>query len=179
MSDTAETRSPRPSVAVVGAGVAGLSAAYHLRQHADITLFDRDRRVGGHAHTVEIEEDGRTLGIDTAFVVFNRPSYPHMSRFFDELGVQTLQHEGGFTFFDQDSGLEFGTADMDAPDEVAALVSPEFPAIREEARRFHRQGRHDFLRKRTDKPLGQYQLAGISQTSSGGTDQTAVHSRIT
>jgi predicted NAD/FAD-binding protein len=149
----------------VGAGVAGLSAAYRLREHADITLFDKDRRVGGHANTIEVEEDGRTLGIDTAFVIFNRPSYPNMSRFFDELKVESLQHEGGFTFFDQDSGLEFGTRDMDLPDEeAAALHSPEFLAIRDEARRFHRQGRHDFFRKRTDLPFGEYlDQGGYSQ----------------
>lgn len=157
MSDSANTPSARPTVAIVGAGAAGLSAAYHLREHADITLFDRDRRAGGHAHTIEVEEDGRTLGIDTAFVVFNRPSYPVMSRVFDELGVGTVRHLGGFTFFDQDSGLEFGTAEMALPDEeAAATLPPQLLAIREEARRFHTRGRHDFFRKRTDMPLGQY-----------------------
>lgn len=159
MSENAQAgrRGSRPSVAVVGAGVAGLSAAYHLRDHAEITLFDSERRAGGHANTIEVEEDGEVIGIDTAFVVFNRPSYPNFSGFLDELGVETVAHQSGFTFFDHDSHLEFGSVDMELPDEeAAALLSPEFLSLREEARRFHRQGRHDFFRKRTDMPLGQY-----------------------
>ncbi|HEY5837058.1 NAD(P)/FAD-dependent oxidoreductase [Streptomyces sp.] len=158
MSAQTPNAGPLPSVAVIGAGVSGLSAAYHLRQHADITLFDAENRAGGHANTIDVEEDGQVLGIDTAFVVFNRPSYPNLSRFFDELQVGTVRHHGGFTFFDLDSGLEFGTKEMSLSDEEAAAagLSPEFLRIQEEAHRFHQQGRHDFLRKRTDMPLGEY-----------------------
>ncbi|PBC79265.1 putative NAD/FAD-binding protein [Streptomyces sp. TLI_235] len=147
----------KPRVAVVGAGVAGLSAAYRLREHAEITLFEQDGRPGGHANTVEVEDDGRVLGIDTAFVVFNKPSYPNLSRFFDELGVATRRHEGGFNFFDLDSGLQYGTAEMALPEEeVLARYPVEFRTIWREARRFHQEGRKDFLRKRTDLPLGEY-----------------------
>src|SRR5690348_14541192 len=147
----------KPRVAVVGAGVAGLSAAYRLREHAEITLFEQDDRVGGHAHTVEVEDAGRVLGIDTAFVVFNEPSYPNLSRFFGELGVATRRHEGGFNFFDLDSGLQYGTAEMALPEEeVLARYPAEFRTIWSEARRFHQEGRKDFLRKRTDLPLGEY-----------------------
>lgn len=147
----------KPRVAVVGAGVAGLSAAYRLREHAEITLFDQDTRPGGHANTIEVEDAGRTLGIDTAFVVFNKPSYPNLSRFFEELGVATRRHEGGFNFFDLDSGLQYGTAEMALPEEeVEARYPEEFRTIWREAHRFHREGRKDFLRKRTDVPLGEY-----------------------
>ncbi|MEV7176340.1 FAD-dependent oxidoreductase [Kitasatospora sp. NPDC093679] len=147
----------KPRVAVVGAGVAGLSAAYRLREHAEITLFEQDDRVGGHAHTIEVEDAGRVLGIDTAFVVFNEPSYPNLSRFFGELGVATRRHEGGFNFFDLDSGLQYGTAEMALPEEeVLARYPAEFRTIWSEARRFHQEGRKDFLRKRTDLPLGEY-----------------------
>ncbi|MFC4030067.1 NAD(P)/FAD-dependent oxidoreductase [Streptomyces polygonati] len=159
MSAQTPNAGPLPAVAVIGAGVSGLSAAYHLRQHADITLFDEEDRAGGHANTVHVEEPGgEVLGIDTAFVVFNRPSYPNMSRFFDELNVDTLRHNGGFTFFDIDSGLQFSTREMSMSDEQAAAsgLPPEFLRIRAEARRFHAQGRHDFLRKLTDMPLGEY-----------------------
>ncbi|GAA5002002.1 NAD(P)/FAD-dependent oxidoreductase [Kitasatospora paranensis] len=147
----------KPRVAVVGAGVAGLSAAYRLREVAEITLFDQEPRPGGHAHTIEVEDAGRLLGIDTAFVVFNRPSYPNLSRFFAELGVATRRHEGGFNFFDLDRGLQYGTAEMALPEEeVLARYPAEFHTIWREAHRFHREGRKDFLRKRTDLPLGEY-----------------------
>lgn len=155
----------RPSIAVVGAGVAGLSAAYRLRDHADITLYDKDRRAGGHAHTIEVEEAGGTHGIDTAFVVFNRPSYPQLSGFFDELDVPVQEHRGGFQFFDRDSGLRFGTAELAmAEDELRGRYDDGFLALHREARRFHAEGRKDFLRKRTDLPLGEYlERGGYSQ----------------
>ncbi|MFG2846486.1 NAD(P)/FAD-dependent oxidoreductase [Kitasatospora sp. NPDC048296] len=151
---------PTPRVAVVGAGVAGISAAYHLREHARITVFEREDRLGGHANTVEVEENGRILGIDTAFVVFNRPAYPNIFRFFEELGVGAVQHLGGFNFFDLDSGLEYGTNELEwSEEEVVAKYGdryPQFLTIWREAHRFHTEGRKDFVRKLADIPLGEY-----------------------
>jgi predicted NAD/FAD-binding protein len=149
--------SDKPSIAVVGGGVAGLSAAYALREHAQITLFEREDRYGGHANTVEVRDAGRTLGIDTAFVVFNRPAYPNFSRFLDELGVENEQLLSGFNFFDMTSGLQYGSDEMDLSEEEVRARYPEyFRTIWREARRFHEEGRHDFFRKRTDMPMGEY-----------------------
>lgn len=154
-----------PRVAVVGAGVSGVSAAYHLRDRARITLFDREDRIGGHANTVEVEENGRILGIDTAFVVFNRPAYTNLCEFFDELGVEAVEHKGAFNFFDLDTGLEYGTKELGlSEEEVAARYSEEFVTIWREARRFHTEGRKDFVRKKADIPLGEYlDRGGYSQ----------------
>ncbi|MFE1441941.1 NAD(P)/FAD-dependent oxidoreductase [Streptomyces sp. NPDC058739] len=146
-----------PRIAVVGAGVSGVSAAYHLRDHASITLFDREDRIGGHANTVEVEENGRILGIDTAFVVFNRPAYTNLCEFFDELGVEQVEHKGAFNFFDLDSGMEYGTSELGlSEEEVVARYPEEFQTIWREARRFHTEGRRDFVRKKADIPLGEY-----------------------
>ncbi|WP_371497615.1 FAD-dependent oxidoreductase [Kitasatospora sp. NBC_00374] len=155
----------KPRVAIIGAGVSGLSAAYRLRHHAELTVFEQDDRPGGHANTIEVQDAGRTLGIDTAFVIFNRPSYPNLTRFFDELEVPFREHRGGFNFFDLDTGLQFGTEEMALPEEeVAGRYPEEFRTIRREARRFHEEGRKDFLRKRTDLPLGEYlDRGGYSQ----------------
>ncbi|OCC10624.1 NAD(P)/FAD-dependent oxidoreductase [Streptomyces sp. PTY087I2] len=155
----------RPRVAIVGAGVAGLSAAYHLRDRARITIFEREDRLGGHANTVEVVENGRTLGIDTAFVVFNRPAYTNLCEFFEELGVDTVKHRGAFNFFDRNSGLEYGTKELDmSEEEVSARYSEEFLTIWREARRFHTEGRKDFVRKKADIPLGEYlDRGGYSQ----------------
>ncbi|MFI6247619.1 NAD(P)/FAD-dependent oxidoreductase [Streptomyces sp. NPDC051016] len=149
--------SVKPRTAVVGAGVAGLSAAYALREHAQITLFEREDRPGGHANSVEVEDAGRTLGIDTAFVVFNRPAYPNLSAFFEELEVPSKQLLSGFNFFDLSNGLQYGSDEMDLPEEEVRARYPEyFQTIWREARRFHEEGRHDFFRKRTDLPMGEY-----------------------
>ncbi|WP_405625712.1 NAD(P)/FAD-dependent oxidoreductase [Streptomyces sp. NBC_01396] len=156
------------NVAVIGAGPAGLSAAYHLRDRARITIFEREHRPGGHANTVEVEENGRTIGLDTAFIVCNRRYYPQLTAFFDELGVETVAHPGGFTFFDLDSGLEFGTEELEwdesAIEERYAADHPTFPTVWREARRFHQESRRDFVRGRANMSLGAYlDQGGYSQ----------------
>ncbi|MFE6038315.1 NAD(P)/FAD-dependent oxidoreductase [Streptomyces sp. NPDC056452] len=155
----------KPRVAVVGAGVAGISAAYALRERARITLFEANDRLGGHANTVEVQDDGRTLGIDSGFAVFNPRDYPNLCAFLEELGVEAVVHRGAFNFYDQDTGLVYGTAELGLEEEeVAARFSPEFLNIWREARRFRAEGRRDYYRRRSDVPLGEYlDRGGYSQ----------------
>jgi len=145
-------------VAVIGGGAAGLSAAYHLRDVADVTLFERDHRAGGHANTIEVtEEDGRTVGVDTAFVVFNEGTYPRLTAFFADLGVRVNAHTGGFNFFDTDTGVQYGTADLDLPrDQVEGAYPASFVSIWRQAKRFHQRAPKDFVRRRADSSLGEY-----------------------
>jgi uncharacterized protein with NAD-binding domain and iron-sulfur cluster len=77
----------RPRVAIIGTGVSGLSCAWGLRDIADLTLFESEKRPGGHTNTVTVEEDGCAIPIDTGFIVFNKVTYPHLCRLFDELGI--------------------------------------------------------------------------------------------
>jgi uncharacterized protein with NAD-binding domain and iron-sulfur cluster len=81
-------------VAVVGAGVAGLTAAYLLQRQFDVTLYEAQSRLGGHAHTHEVlSADGRVLPIDSGFIVCNNRTYPYLLRLFGELGVETQPTE--------------------------------------------------------------------------------------
>jgi uncharacterized protein len=155
----------RPRVAVVGAGVAGISAAYHLRDRAEIAIFERNDYAGGHANTVAVHEGEREIGIDTGFIVFNKRSYPRLSAFFEELGVEWIDHEGGYNFFDLDTGVQFGTPELDLEEsEVAARYSPGFVSLWKESRRFFKRAQRDFVRGRTDVPLGEYlDNAGFSE----------------
>jgi predicted NAD/FAD-binding protein len=144
-------------VAVVGAGAAGISAAYHLRGAADVTLFDAEPQAGGHAHTVEIDDDGRTIGLDTAFIVYNEPHYPKLTGFFAELGVATQGHPGKFSFFDLDRGTAYVSDDFDlTEDQVRAKYPEDFTQLWREATRFYRESPRDFIRGRADLPLGEY-----------------------
>ena len=82
----------RPTAAVVGSGVAGLTAAYLLQRRYDVTLFEADGRLGGHAHTHELPTvDRRTVDVGTRFIVHNRRTYPNLLRLFGELGVATQE----------------------------------------------------------------------------------------
>lgn len=144
-------------VAVVGAGIAGLSAAHHLPDDTEVTVYEKESRPGGHANTVLVEENGRSIGIDTAFVVFNSRTYPQLTAFFEEIGATALDHTGGFDFFDLDRGLDYGTAEFELTEaEIADRYPADFLPLWRDAERFHREAPRDFLRKRTDLPLGEY-----------------------
>ncbi len=73
-------------VAVVGSGIAGLSAAFRLAPDARVTLFEAGPHFGGHTNTVDLTLGGTTFGVDTGFLVFNERTYPRLIRLFAELG---------------------------------------------------------------------------------------------
>jgi len=84
-------------VAVIGGGIAGLGSAWLLRQRYDVTVFERERHIGGHSNTVEVEEDGVRLPVDTGFMVFNKVTYPNLVRLFDELRAPIKPTEMSFS----------------------------------------------------------------------------------
>ncbi|WP_310779488.1 NAD(P)/FAD-dependent oxidoreductase [Mycobacterium sp. Z3061] len=78
------------SVAVIGSGVAGLTAAYLLSARDRVTLYEADARLGGHAHTHLVDGgDGRVTAVDSGFLVHNDRTYPTLCRLFAELGIAT------------------------------------------------------------------------------------------
>jgi len=103
--------SPR-RLAVVGSGVAGLTAAYVASRTAHVTLYEAADRLGGHAdtHLVDDPATGRTLAIDTGFIVHNERTYPVLLRLFAELGVPTQASEMSLSTSDDGTGLEWAGA---------------------------------------------------------------------
>ncbi|WP_133916077.1 NAD(P)/FAD-dependent oxidoreductase [Streptomyces sp. NBC_00582] len=98
--------------AVVGSGVAGLTAAYVLGRGCHVTLYEADDRLGGHAHTHELASpyDGRVHRVDSGFIVHNRRTYPNLLRLFDELGVATQESEMSMSVRCEGCGLEYAGA---------------------------------------------------------------------
>ncbi|MBA2415237.1 MAG: FAD-dependent oxidoreductase [Geodermatophilaceae bacterium] len=135
---------PRESVAVVGSGVAGLTAAYLLQRRYDVTLFEADDRLGGHAHTHDVATpDGRVIPIDTGFIVHNERTYPNLLRLFAELGVDTKPTEMSMSIRCEGCGLEYagarGLAGVFAQPRAAA--NPRYLRMLVEVKQFHRQAR--------------------------------------
>jgi len=91
----------RKRIAVIGSGISGLSAAYHLRNQADVTLFEAGSYFGGHTHTVDVTLPSPrgmvTHGVDTGFLVFNERTYPGLIGLFAELQVQTSASDMSFS----------------------------------------------------------------------------------
>lgn len=74
-------------IAIVGSGISGLGASYLLHKQADITVFEQDLRIGGHANTVTVDYDGTMIQVDTGFIVYNPPNYPHFVGMLDHIGA--------------------------------------------------------------------------------------------
>jgi predicted NAD/FAD-binding protein len=98
----------RPTVAVIGGGVSGLTAAYLLQGSHHVTLFEADDRVGGHAHTHDVPlSDGRTVPVDSGFIVLNDRTYPLLRRLLAELGVETRPTEMSMSISCDECGLNY------------------------------------------------------------------------
>lgn len=94
-------------VAVVGTGMAGMSAAYFLQDHFDITVFEKNDYIGGHTNTVYVNEEGSERPIDSGFIVFNEVTYPKMLKLFKELDVPYYDSDMSFSVLESKSGLEY------------------------------------------------------------------------
>src|SRR5471030_2266246 len=95
------------SLAVIGTGIAGMACAYRLRKDFALTVYEKNDYVGGHTNTVYALEDERAIPIDTGFMVYNEVTYPHLTRLFAELGVQTKPAPMSFSVQHVPSGTEF------------------------------------------------------------------------
>ncbi len=98
------------SVAVVGSGVAGLTAAWVASRTAHVTLYEADGRLGGHADTHRVSAPEGELSIDTGFIVHNRNTYPTLLRLFAELGIETQPSEMSLSVSDAGTGVEYAGA---------------------------------------------------------------------
>lgn len=130
----------RPHVVVVGSGIAGLSAAWHLRKDCHVTLLEANDRLGGHTHTHEIELNGVRGPVDTGFIVFNHRTYPEIKSWFAELGVLTHAAEMSFSVSRDNSDFEWaGHSLRGLFAQPSNLLSPGFWRMLFDILRFHRQ----------------------------------------
>ncbi len=101
-------------IAIIGTGIAGNVAAYKLRQQHDITVFEAGSYVGGHTNTVDVEDSGTRLAVDTGFIVFNDRTYPNFIDLLDEIGQASQPSVMSFSVQKEDSGLEYGGSSLNS-----------------------------------------------------------------
>lgn len=94
-------------VAIVGTGIAGMSAAWLLHKKYDITVFEQNDYIGGHTNTVDVNEDGTNIPIDTGFIVFNKTNYPNLVKLLDKLDVAYKPTKMSFSVQHIPRGLEY------------------------------------------------------------------------
>jgi predicted NAD/FAD-binding protein len=129
------------SIAVIGSGVGGLTAAYALSARDHVTLFEADTRLGGHAHTHYVDDgEGNVIGIDSAFLVHNDRTYPTLCRLFDDLGIATRDTDMSMSVRDDDARLEYAGARGIGGlfPSLSSLARPRYLLMLAEVRKFHR-----------------------------------------
>ena len=154
----------RGKVAVIGAGVAGLTAAYLLQRRYDVVLFEADTRLGGHAHTHDLPtQGGGYVAVDSGFIVHNERTYPNLIRLFGELGVPTQESEMSMSVRCDGCGLEYAGA-RKLPGlfaQRANLVRGPYLRMLAEVARFHRHARRVMADDRAgDVTLGAFLAIG-------------------
>ena len=127
-------------IAVVGSGISGMSAAWLLSGDHDVTLFEADRRLGGHSHTVEAPSPRGPIAVDMGFIVYNEANYPNLVALFDHLGVVTRASDMGFGVSLDEGRLEYGGNDLTTLfAQWRNLVRPRFWSMLSDILRFYRQ----------------------------------------
>lgn len=129
----------RRRIAVIGAGVAGLGAAWALARRHEVTVFDQEPRCGGHAHTNEVPDDGRPIPVDTGFIVYNDRNYPHLLRLFETLEVPTAASDMSFAVSLDGGRLEYSGANLNGLfAQRRNSLRPRFWSMLRDIRRFYR-----------------------------------------
>ena len=129
-------------IAIVGTGVSGLVCAHLLSRRHDVTVFEADRRPGGHAHTVTVDLADGSFDVDTGFLVYNERNYPGLVRLFETLGVATKDSDMSFSVADEVHGLEWkGTSFGSVFAQRRNLLRPAFLRMLSDIVRFNRVAR--------------------------------------
>jgi len=96
------------NIAIVGAGISGISAAYNLQKKHTVTLIEKNKKLGGHSNTIHVKDDNSNdLFIDTGFIVMNHKNYPNFSNFLKNLNVQLIKSDMSFSYSNKNTNIQY------------------------------------------------------------------------
>jgi len=146
-------------IAIVGTGIAGNVAAYHLAKEHDITVFEANDYIGGHTHTHQIDHAGQQYTVDSGFIVFNYKTYPNFIKLLEELGVAPQASDMSFSVKCERTGLEYnGTSLNSLFAQRRNLFRPKFYGMIKDILRFNQQAPTILEQKDESLSLGEYLL---------------------
>lgn len=146
-------------IAVIGAGISGLTAAYYLKDQHQVTVLESADRIGGHTATMDIHHGGRDYAIDTGFIVYNDWTYPKFIELLEELGVRSKETEMSFSVSCDSTGLEYGGNNLNTLfAQRLNLLKPSFIGMVQDILRFNKASIEDLESGQLEEgaTLGQY-----------------------
>lgn len=145
-------------IAVIGTGIAGMSAAWLLNQRHNITVYEKSGRPGGHSNTVDVQGTDGPIAVDTGFIVYNTLTYPNLTALFDHLGVATKASNMSFAASLRGGGLEYsGTGLRGLLGQHRNVLRPRFWRMVRDLLRFYETAPRFLLENATDDiSLGAY-----------------------
>ncbi|CAI1656341.1 Protoporphyrinogen oxidase [Serratia fonticola] len=127
------------NIAIIGSGIAGLTCAWRLAGHHQVTLFEAEPAVGGHTATVDVSTPQGTYAIDTGFIVYNDRTYPRFMGLLSELGISGQKTQMSFSVHNPQSGLEYNGHTLTSLfAQRRNLVNPAFWGLLRDIVRFNR-----------------------------------------
>lgn len=127
-------------IAVIGSGIAGLTAAYVLSKQHEVSLFEANNYLGGHTHTQDVKLGGKTYPVNTGFIVFNDWTYPNFIKLMDQLGVESEASDMSFSVRCENTGLEYnGTSLNSLFAQRLNIINPKFLLMVKDILRFNKQ----------------------------------------
>ena len=147
---------PRQRLAVIGAGVSGLSCAWALSRSHDVVLYEAEGRLGGHANTSEVAWGGRAIAVDTGFIVYNEPTYPNLTALFSHVGIETAPTDMSFAVSLDRGSYEYAGKDLRGLfAQPSNIFRARFWSMMRDLLRFYREAPRD-LTTLGDISLGDY-----------------------
>lgn len=127
------------TLAIIGSGISGLGLAYYLMDKYELKIFEKENYAGGHSHTVDVQEDGQVLPVDTGFIVFNKVTYPLLLELFETLKVPYHKSDMSFSFYNEDNNLQYhGSSLSGLFAQRKNLLRPSYYAFLLEINRFNK-----------------------------------------
>ncbi len=150
--------SSKVRIAIIGAGIAGLSAAWVLHQKYPITIYEKNSYVGGHSNTISVWDNNENIPVDTGFIVYNELNYPKLTKLFDYLGVETQESDMSFGFSDRKNNFEYGGRNLNSLfAQRSNFIRPKHWNMISDILRFYREAPIDLSNGNTDNvSIGDY-----------------------
>jgi predicted NAD/FAD-binding protein len=157
MQKTANPASRPLAIAVIGTGISGMAAAWLLSKRHNITVYEKNDRIGGHSNTVTVEQGPARIPVDTGFIVYNERNYPNLTALFDHLDVATEHSSMSFSASLDGGDFEYsGTGLGGLFAQPRNLLRPRMWSMLRDLRRFYREATGHTTGTDTGMTLGDY-----------------------